>query len=104
MPTNTRRQPPPDETLPAARRGDSVALSRKGISITNTDDLLAFASTVVQSGLAGALCEGVKLSGEEKRARVFLAVQAGMEVGLPPWQSTSPSPGGSRAHWWRCGR
>lgn len=66
--------PSPDDPQKPSRA--LVAIGRKGIELTNMDELFRFSNAVAQSGLAP--------KGLEKPEAVFVAVQLGLEVGLTP--------------------
>jgi hypothetical protein len=54
----------------------SLAIGRRGISITTIDDLRRFCETVAKSGLAP--------KGLESPAAIAVAIEMGLELGLPP--------------------
>ena len=77
MSNTTLAAPPAQQEQRLAR--PSAAFGTRGIIISQYDELVRFAETVANSGLAP--------KGMEKPQAVFVAVQMGLEVGLTPMAS-----------------
>jgi hypothetical protein len=77
MSNTTLAAPPAQQEQRLAR--PSAAFGSRGIIISQYDELVRFAETVANSGLAP--------KGMEKPQAVFVAVQMGLEVGLTPMAS-----------------
>lgn len=66
--------PSPDDSQKPFRA--LVAIGRRGIELTNMDELFRFSNAVAQSSLAP--------KGLEKPEAIFVAIQLGLEIGLTP--------------------
>jgi len=56
-----------------------ITLNKNGLNLTTMDELWRFAGAVIDSGIAP--------KGMEKQATVFIVVEMGLELGLPPMAS-----------------
>ena len=65
--------------MPEQAKSTAVGVSRRGIVLTSMDELARFATMVCQSGLAP--------KGMDKPASIAIAVEMGMEIGIPPMQA-----------------
>ena len=66
----------PSTAAPVVQKPQTIEMSGRGLQLTNMDEAWRFAAAVVRSGLAPR--------GIETQEKVFIAVQMGMELGLPP--------------------
>lgn len=64
---------------PAAVQSADIAVGQGGLQLTKFDDMMGFAQTVIEAGLAP--------KGMNKPAQVVIAIQAGAELGFTPMRA-----------------
>jgi hypothetical protein len=78
LPMNTPALPPEQKPPIAGQppRSASIAVSEKGVQLTNVQDMLIFAKAIVDANMAP--------KGIDTQQKVMIAIQMGLEIGLSP--------------------